>query len=80
MTKVYTAFKLLLNCSDFKLDQMLSKRNTKLDSVIQFSIDDNILVERISGRLIHSKSGRSYHLKFSPPKIPMTDDVRDFFR
>jgi len=58
-----------------KLDDMLNERNQKLDSVIEFSIDDSLLVRRITGRLIHKPSGRSYHEEFYPPKVPMTDDI-----
>ncbi|XP_067666007.1 adenylate kinase 2, mitochondrial-like [Haliotis asinina] len=57
------------------LDDLLLKRKTKLDSVIEFCIDDSLLVRRITGRLIHKSSGRSYHVEFHPPKVPMTDDV-----
>lgn len=58
-----------------KLDQLLEKRHTGLDAVIEFGIDDSLLVRRITGRLIHQASGRSYHEEFHPPKVPMTDDV-----
>lgn len=58
-----------------KLDEMLEKRKTKLDAVIEFGIDDDLLVKRITGRLIHPASGRSYHEEFAPPKLPMKDDV-----
>ncbi|CAL1275137.1 unnamed protein product [Larinioides sclopetarius] len=58
-----------------KLDELLDKRNTKLDSVIEFGIDDSLLVRRITGRLIHPSSGRSYHEEFHPPKKTMTDDI-----
>ncbi|CAK9827841.1 Adenylate kinase [Anthophora retusa] len=58
-----------------KLDDMLQKRQTKLDAVIEFGIDDNLLIKRITGRLIHPASGRSYHEEFAPPKEPMKDDV-----
>lgn len=58
-----------------KLDDLLDKRNSRLDAVIEFSIDDSLLVRRITGRLIHQASGRSYHDEFHPPKKPMTDDV-----
>lgn len=58
-----------------KLDQLLDKRKTALDAVIEFSIDDEPLVKRITGRLIHTASGRSYHEVFHPPKKPMTDDI-----
>ncbi|XP_049874195.1 adenylate kinase [Pectinophora gossypiella] len=58
-----------------KLDDLLAKRKTELDAVIEFSIQDSLLVRRITGRLIHTPSGRSYHEEFHPPKKPMTDDV-----
>lgn len=51
------------------------KRKTNLDAVIEFAIDDGLLVRRITGRLIHPASGRSYHEEFAPPKLPMKDDV-----
>lgn len=53
----------------------MAKRKTELDAVIEFNIDDNLLVKRITGRLIHQSSGRSYHEEFHPPKKSMTDDV-----
>lgn len=58
-----------------KLDVLLDKRNTELDAVIEFAIDDSLLVKRITGRMIHQKSGRSYHDEFHPPKVAMTDDI-----
>ncbi|XP_076656689.1 adenylate kinase 2 [Halictus rubicundus] len=58
-----------------KLDGMLKKRNTKLDAVIEFGIADNLLIRRITGRLIHPGSGRSYHEEFAPPKVSMKDDI-----
>ncbi|KAL0116622.1 hypothetical protein PUN28_009929 [Cardiocondyla obscurior] len=58
-----------------KLDEMLDKKNTKLDAVIEFGIDDKLLIKRITGRLIHPDSGRTYHEEFAPPKVPMQDDI-----
>jgi len=58
-----------------KLDELLERRKTGLDAVIEFGIDDSLLVRRITGRLIHTASGRSYHEEFAPPKKPMTDDI-----
>ena len=62
----------------FQLDKLLERKQRPLDAVIEFGIDDNLLVRRITGRLFHIKSGRSYHEEFHPPKVPMTDDVSDF--
>ncbi|KZT74020.1 adenylate kinase [Daedalea quercina L-15889] len=58
-----------------KLDSMLQARSEKLDHVVQLVIDDQLLISRITGRLIHPASGRTYHREFNPPKKAMTDDV-----
>lgn len=58
-----------------KLDEMLVEKSQKLDSAIELKIDDNLLVSRITGRLVHPASGRSYHKVFSPPKVDMKDDI-----
>ncbi|KAG6328683.1 hypothetical protein ID866_10406 [Astraeus odoratus] len=58
-----------------KLDAMLEGRGEKLDSVVELAISDQLLISRITGRLIHPASGRTYHREFQPPKKPMTDDV-----
>lgn len=50
-------------------------RNEKLDAVVEFKIDDQLLIKRITGRLIHKSSGRSYHEEFHPPKVAMKDDI-----
>nr|XP_056702716.1 adenylate kinase 2, mitochondrial isoform X2 [Euleptes europaea] len=57
------------------LDELMEKRKENLDSVIEFSIADSLLIRRITGRLIHPASGRSYHEEFNPPKLHMKDDV-----
>lgn len=57
-----------------KLGSMLESRGEKLDSVVELLIDDQLLISRITGRLIHPASGRTYHREFHPPKKPMTDD------
>ncbi|KAG9068907.1 adenylate kinase [Linnemannia hyalina] len=58
-----------------KLDSMLENKKQTLDTVVELAIDDNLLVSRITGRLIHVPSGRSYHKEFAPPKVPMKDDI-----
>lgn len=57
------------------LNSLLEKRDQKLNSVIEFKIDDRLLVSRITGRLIHKPSGRSYHKEFAPPKVEGKDDL-----
>ncbi|KAG9156671.1 hypothetical protein Leryth_006638 [Lithospermum erythrorhizon] len=58
-----------------KLDEMLETRGVKVDKVLNFAINDSILEERITGRWIHPASGRTYHTKYAPPKVPGIDDV-----
>ncbi|GAA5866022.1 hypothetical protein JCM8547_002917 [Rhodosporidiobolus lusitaniae] len=58
-----------------KLDEMLAERKQPLEHAVQLLVNDNLLVSRITGRLIHPASGRSYHKEFAPPKKEMTDDV-----
>jgi adenylate kinase len=58
-----------------KLDVMLEKRQQPLDAVVEFAIDDNLLVSRICGRWFHLASGRSYHEEFHPPRVPGKDDI-----
>mmetsp|Transcript_32589 Transcript_32589/g.71961 ORF Transcript_32589/g.71961 Transcript_32589/m.71961 type:complete len:240 (-) Transcript_32589:329-1048(-) len=57
-----------------KLDEMLSKQGQSIDKVLNFVVPDSVLVDRVTGRLVHPASGRSYHEKFAPPKKPGVDD------
>ncbi|EEQ90573.1 adenylate kinase [Blastomyces dermatitidis] len=58
-----------------RLDSMLNSRGQKLQHAIELQIDDALLVARITGRLVHPASGRSYHKIFNPPKEAMKDDI-----
>lgn len=51
-----------------------------LTAVIDFQIEDALLIKRVLGRLVHPPSGRSYHTQFKPPKVEMTDDVLPFVK
>ena len=54
---------------------MLSKTGKgAIDYAVEMQIDDELLVNRITGRLVHPASGRSYHKIFNPPKNFMRDD------
>ncbi len=46
-----------------------------LDFVVEIAVDDSEIVERMSGRRVHVASGRTYHVKFNPPKVAGKDDV-----
>ena len=58
-----------------KLDEMLVAKQQQLQHAIELKIEDQLLISRITGRLIHPASGRSYHKEFNPPKKPMKDDI-----
>jgi len=47
----------------------------KLDVVLEIDVPDEAIIERMSGRLFHLASGRSYHVKFNPPKTAGVDDA-----
>jgi adenylate kinase len=57
------------------LDKMLQAKGMKLDSAIEMKVDDEALVERISGRFACAKCGKSYHDRFDPPKTPSVCDA-----
>ncbi len=47
----------------------------KLEHVVEIAVPDALIIERMSGRRVHLASGRSYHIKFNPPKVAGKDDV-----
>ena len=47
----------------------------KLDYVVEIAVDDAEIIERMSGRRSHLPSGRTYHIRFNPPKVAGKDDV-----
>jgi len=47
----------------------------KLDVVLEIDVPFDAIIERMSGRRVHLASGRSYHLKYNPPKVDGQDDV-----
>jgi adenylate kinase len=47
----------------------------RLDAVLEIDVPDSAIVERMSGRRVHTASGRTYHVKFNPPKAEGRDDV-----
>jgi adenylate kinase len=57
------------------LDQVLAKKGSRIDGVIEFVVDEAVLVERISGRFACAKCGAGYHDKFKQPKKKGVCDV-----
>jgi adenylate kinase len=47
----------------------------KLDYVLEIDVPFDAIIERMSGRRSHPASGRTYHVKFNPPKVEGQDDV-----
>jgi adenylate kinase len=46
-----------------------------LEHVVDIAVPDEVIVERMSGRRVHLPSGRTYHVKFNPPRDDMKDDA-----
>jgi adenylate kinase len=46
-----------------------------IEHVVEIAVPDELIVERMSGRRSHPASGRTYHLKFNPPKVAGKDDA-----
>lgn len=53
----------------------LKDAHIALDFVLEIDVPEDNIIERMSGRRTHPASGRSYHVKFNPPKTPGIDDV-----
>ena len=58
------------------LDQAnaLKDKGIKIDCVIEIMVDDDEIIQRMSGRRVHTASGRTYHIKYNPPKQENIDD------
>jgi adenylate kinase len=55
--------------------EAMKSSGAALDYVLEIDVDDSEIIERMSGRRVHLASGRSYHVKFNPPKVDGKDDV-----
>ena len=55
--------------------EAMKKAGVEIDYVVEIDVPDAAIVERMSGRRSHPTSGRTYHVKFNPPKVAGKDDV-----
>ncbi|MDR2991054.1 MAG: adenylate kinase [Burkholderiaceae bacterium] len=55
--------------------EALKQAGVPLDAVLEIDVPFDAIIERMSGRRSHPASGRTYHVKFNPPKEPGKDDV-----
>ena len=53
----------------------MKQAGIKIDFVVEIAVDDAEIIERMSGRRAHLPSGRTYHIKFNPPKVAGKDDI-----
>ena len=55
--------------------EAMKQAGVQLDYVLEIDVPFDAIVERMSGRRSHPASGRTYHVKFNPPKVAGKDDV-----
>ena len=55
--------------------EALLKAGLEIDHVLEIAVDDEEIVQRMSGRRVHPASGRTYHLVYNPPKVEGKDDA-----
>jgi adenylate kinase len=52
----------------------MKEAGVAIDYVLEIDVPDEAIIERMSGRRVHTASGRTYHVKFNPPKVAGKDD------
>lgn len=55
--------------------QAMIDHKVDIDFVVEVSVEDGEIISRLSGRRVHEASGRTYHIKYNPPKVNGKDDV-----
>ena len=55
--------------------EAMKQADVAIDTVLEIDVPDEAIVERMSGRRVHPASGRTYHIRFNPPKADLKDDV-----
>ncbi len=46
-----------------------------IDYVVEVDVPDSEIIKRMSGRRVHTASGRTYHIEFNPPRVQGKDDI-----
>ncbi|WP_298433002.1 adenylate kinase [Ottowia sp.] len=54
--------------------EAMKAAGVKLDYVLEIDVPFDVIIERMGGRRSHPASGRTYHVKFNPPKVESRDD------
>ena len=54
---------------------VMRDRGVRIDAVVEITVPDEHIIERMSGRRVHPGSGRTYHVRFNPPATDGLDDV-----
>ena len=52
----------------------LQSMGIQFTHVIEIHVDDEVIVNRMSGRRVHPGSGKNYHIEYNPPKVEGADD------
>ncbi len=55
--------------------QAMKDAGVPIDYVLEIDVPFDAIIDRMSGRRVHPASGRTYHIKFNPPKVTGKDDV-----
>jgi adenylate kinase len=55
--------------------EAMKAAGVKIDAVLEIQVPDQDIIDRMSGRRVHVASGRTYHVKYNPPKQEGKDDV-----
>ena len=55
--------------------EAMKKAGVRIDYVVEIDVPDEDIIGRMTGRRVHPASGRTYHVKFNPPKVAGKDDV-----
>jgi adenylate kinase len=55
--------------------EAMREAHVAIDRVLEVEVPEDDIIERMSGRRVHVGSGRTYHLRFNPPRTPGIDDI-----